>query len=152
MSPNTNRPKTERRRFRGLEVAQAALLLVLGVVATMALYFVMMDIMRATPAPDVQLDPYNSYVNPRGNWGVVALKFGKTATVLGVWIDDSKGFPIARCDRYFPEGPGLPLTAYAGSEYTFSCYLVSDATWDNYMTVHVKLADGMVAHIPWVVR
>ena len=147
MKPVSYKPKTGR-RFRGLEVAQAALLLVLGVVVALALYFTMMNIMYATPAPDVQLNPYYSYVNPITNWGIVVLKFGRTAVVNKVWISNSIGYDIADCMRYRESGP--PLTVDAGKEYSFACGFSTRP--DTYMTVHVEFADGRIIHIPWVSR
>ena len=153
MRPNTNKPKTAKagRRFRGLEVAQAALLLVLGVVTAMAMYFVMMNIMQAMPVPDVQLNPYYSYVNPNGNWGIVALKFGKTGVVTRVWVDSSTGALIAECTPGFWKGGTLPTTVNAGQEYNFYCELLSGAVWDKRMTVRVAFADGRIANFPWVI-
>jgi hypothetical protein len=139
------------RRFRGLEVAQAALLLVLGVVVAMALYFVMMDIVHATPVPDVQLNPYYTYVYPSWTRAVVVLKFGKPGVVVRMWIDNSRGIPIANCTPGPIHGGRLPLTVSAGREYNFLCDLYEGAVWDTQMLVNVRFADGKVANIPWVV-
>ena len=139
------------RRFRGLEVAQAALLLVLGVVVAMALYFVMMDVMQSAPVPDVQLNPYYSYVNPNGKWGNVVLKFGKPGVVTDVWIDDSTGLRIADCTPGDAKGGSYPITVNAGREYNFYCELKSGMVWDNQMTVGVRFSNGKVARLAWLV-
>ena len=140
MKPNTNKPKTGR-RFRGLEVAQAALLLVLGVVAAMALYFVMMDVIRSTPVPDVQLNPYHSVVH--GSYAVVTLKFAKTKSTKYIDILNSTGNLISSCSP-------ASITVNAGEEKSFYCYLASGANWDTYMYVHIVFTDGVVVDIPWV--
>jgi len=148
MSPNTNRPKTERRRFRGLEVAQAALLLVLGVAVALTLYFIMMDMLQATPVPDVQLDTYHSYI--AGDQAVVALKFGRSMYVVGVWIEGTTldDFLTPNCD---PQN----IMVSAGYEYVFSCRLYSGKHWYPVMNVVIgNSAHGgnhAVIRLRWVV-
>ena len=148
MRPVSYKPKTGR-RFRGLEVAQAALLLVLGVAVAMALYFVMMDILQATPVPDVELDPYNSYINNR--FGLVTLKFGRTTTIHRMWIDDSYGYGIATCTPY-PEGV-FPVTVYKGQSKSFVCVLNESKQWDRtYMRVLLTVDNNQFVSVEWVVK
>ena len=139
------------RRFRGLEVAQAALLLVLGVAVAMVLYFVMMDIMQATAVPDVQLNPYYSVVYPSGTTAHVVLKFGKPGVVYEMFILNSGGDEIAKCQPAPIHGGSFPLTVSAGKEYMFICVLYDGAVWDTRMTVVTWYADGRRVNIPWVV-
>ena len=149
MRPVSYKPKTGR-RFRGLEVAQAAILLVLGVAAALTLYFIMMGMIQSTPVPDVQLDPYNSYTT-RINVAQINLIFGKSLTVVRVWVDNSKNRHIAECNTDPSTGlSSLPLTVVPGQVHTFTCVLDSGANWDDSMIVRVKFDDGHVASLRWV--
>jgi hypothetical protein len=153
MKPNTDKPKTAMagRGFRGLEVAQAALLLVLGVAVAMVLYFVMMDVIQAVPVPDVQLNPYYSHVYPSGNNARVVLKFGKPGVVTDMKVENSLGEHIASCTPAPIHGGSFPLTVSAGKEYMFICVLYDGAVWDTRMTVFVWFAEGRRVDIQWVV-
>jgi len=148
MKPVSYKPKTGR-RFRGLEVAQAAILLVLGVVVAMALYFLTMGMVASTPTPDVELDPYNSYIV--GSTANVTLKFGKPASVQDVKILGNDGNPITDSCT-FPGGATPPMPVSAGQEYIFTCTLLSGKTWQTNMIVNVTLADGSIALVRWVTR
>jgi hypothetical protein len=154
MKPNTNKPKTGR-RFRGLEVAQAALLLVLGVVVAMALYFLMVEIIQSTPVPIAQLDPYSSYFYTLNNenYAFVYLKFAKSVTVKLVDIIDGNNwnFLTPPCQWWnVDHWENFPLPAYAGKEYQFQCKLNPGKTWQPKMYVHLVLSDGTVYYIPWI--
>ena len=139
MRPNTNKPKTAKagRRFRGLEVAQAALLLVLGVVVALAMYFTMMNMLASAPVPEVQLDPYSTAVY--NNFAGLALIFGKPATVNNVEVVDRNANLIATCTPGF--GLSYPLRVAPGQKYIFKCELVvSTVSWPRYAVVRVWFA------------
>jgi len=143
MKPETTEPETtkpEKKKLKGMEVAQTALLLVLGVVIALVLYFVVMGMISSTPAPNVQVDSYNSYI--AGKTAMVVLKFGKSGTINNVVILGPSGSQIAACS---PTG----VTVNAGQEYTFTCTL-SSGTWQTNMIVKVTFADGSVANVRWV--
>ena len=140
------RPKTEKRRLRGIEVAQAALLLVIGVVIALVLYYVVLGMVRSTPAPDVQLDAYNSYVTPKN--AIVVLKFGKPAVVKDMQIVNGTTTLTSTCS---PEGGSFPLTVFEGQEVTFRCDLATGKTWDTRMTVRVTFSDGRNVNLRWVI-
>ena len=129
------------RRFRGLEVAQAALLLVFGVVVALALYFVMMEIMQSVPVPEVQLNPYHSYVNPSGSSAVVALRFGKPARLGAVELFNSHGEWVGMCSG--------PLGVEAGRNYYYSCPAIGSLT--SWMYVRVRFVDGRDLYLPWYI-
>ena len=151
MKPNTDKPKTAkagRRRFRGLEVAQAALLLVLGVAVAMVLYFVIMDIMQATAVPDVQLNPYNSYITTAGV-ATIALKFGKPGVVTGVTIEGVDTMLIAVCRPGVSGEYSYPFMVYPGKEYNFLCTLQQGQNWKDQMFVHVGF-NGRRVTLRWV--
>ena len=141
MKPETTKPE-KRRKLKGMEAAQAALLLVLGIVIALVLYFVVMGIISSTPAPNVQVDAYNSYI--AGENATVALKFGKSGTVSSVVIYNSSNIKIATCT--------VPnqLSVTTGQEYTFTCTLSTGSTWSTSMIVKVTFADGSVANVRWV--
>jgi hypothetical protein len=141
--------KSERRKkLRGLEVAQAALLLVLGVAVALVLYFIMMDMVQATPVPSVQLDPYNSYIS--GTLAHVSLKFGKPATVVGMWIDNSmRHETLGGCWPDF--GRSWPLRVNAGEQVEFWCGLADGKTWSSRMTIRILLDDGRNVNLQWVI-
>ena len=126
-------------RFRGLEVAQAALLLVLGVVVAMALYFVMIEIMQSAPVPEVQLNPYHSLVTPSGDKVVVALRFGKPAQLLFVHLTNSRGEYVSTCDG--------PLVVEAGKNYFYSCP-ASPGALAPWMYVNLRFVDGRDFWLP----
>jgi hypothetical protein len=148
MKPVSYKLKTGR-RFRGLEVAQAALLLVLGVVVALALYFLTMGMVASTPTPDVELDPYNSYIV--GSTANVALRFGKSGMVQDVNILGNDGNPITGSCT-FPGGAKPPMPVNAGQEYIFTCKLADGKTWQSNMIVQVTFADGSIAYVRWVTR
>jgi hypothetical protein len=147
MRPEATKPETaktakpEKRKLKGMEAAQAALLLVLGIVIALVLYFVVLGMISSTPVPNVQVDSYNSYI--AGNTATVVLKFGKSASVSGAVILNSSGTKIATCTP-------SSLTVTAGQEYTFTCTLANGATWQTNMIVQVTFADGSVANVRWV--
>jgi hypothetical protein len=147
MKPNTNKPKTGR-RFRGLEVAQAALLLVLGVVVALALYFVMMDMISAAPVPDVQLDPYYSYVTPK--FAELVLKFGNPGVVKRITIHDGINDNwLAECT---PEwGYSFPFNVYPGREYNFICSKSDSVSWTPTLNVHVTFIDLRIVTLKWTI-
>ena len=129
------------RRFRGLEVAQAALLLVLGVVVALALYFVMMEIIQAAPVPDVQLNPYHSYVNPSGGSVVVVLRFGKPANLRDVSLFNSRYEVVGDCSG--------PLVVEAGRNYYYSCWAIPDRL-TPWMYVRMRFVDKEL-YLPWYI-
>ena len=144
------RPKTEKRRLRGIEVAQAALLLVIGVVIALVLYYVVLGMVRSTPAPDVQLDPYSSFVDEKRI--IMMLKFGKTATVTKAWLLDRNGDLIS--DNCYPAPihyVSFPLTVYEGQKYGIRCDLPPGKTWDTKMIMRLQFADGRIVNVPWVI-
>jgi len=59
-----------------MEAMQAVLLVVIGVLVVLALYFVASQFIASTPAPDLQLDPYGSTLY--GTNVVVTLKAGNS--------------------------------------------------------------------------
>jgi hypothetical protein len=145
MKPNTDKPKTAKagRRFRGLEVAQAALLLVLGVVVALALYFVMMNMLASAPTPDVQLNPYHSYVYPAGDKVVVALRFGKPGLVLFVELLNNRGdIRLSTCSG--------ALYVETGRDYFFECQ-IDPRYLPPWLFVHVKFADGRDFKLRWYI-
>jgi hypothetical protein len=130
------------RRFRGLEVAQAALLLVLGVVVAMALYFVMMEMMLMAPVPDVQLNPYYSYVYPSGDGAVVALRFGKPARLGDVSLLNSRFEWLTTCTG--------PLMVEPGRNYFYYCQ-VGVGVLTNWIYVRVRIFGGKELFLPWYI-
>jgi hypothetical protein len=142
-SETTKTAKPEKRKLKGMEAAQAALLLVLGIVIALVLYFVVIGMISSTPVPNVQVDSYNSYI--AGNTATVVLKFGKSASVSNVVILNSSGTKIAPCTL-----PSSPMSVTAGQEYTFTCTLNQGATWQTNMIVQVTFADNSVANVRWV--
>ena len=139
------------RRFRGLEVAQAALLLVLGVVVAMTLYFLTMGMVQTTPVPPVQLDPYQSFVfvDSRDNiFFNLALRFGRAGKVIRVDIRDGDRYQdvITVCHNADWTGP-LPVVP--GMVRGFSCY--AGGKIPRIVTVTVLFDDGTYAILRWVV-
>jgi hypothetical protein len=148
MKPNTNKPKTGR-RFRGLEVAQAVLLLVLGVVVAMTLYFLTMNMVQTTPVPPVQLEPYQSFVfiDSRGNvFFNPALRFGRAGKVIRVDIHDEYLNVLSVC--YNADWTG-PLSVVPGMVRGFSCY--AGGKVPRIVTVTVLFDDWTEARLRWVV-
>jgi hypothetical protein len=138
------------RRFRGLEVAQAALLLVLGVVIALAMYYVAMNMFMSAPVPAVQLDTYRSFVG--GNTSSVFLKFGKSGVVKLVRIYDGRAnspqYIIARC--FESDSPDQGLRVVPGQLVRFNCKLDSGKYWTDVMAVVVRFWDDDVVTIRWV--
>jgi hypothetical protein len=150
MKPETTKPETakpEKRKLKGMEAAQAALLLVLGIVIALVLYFVVIGMISSTPVPNVQVDSYNSYI--AGNTATLVLKFGKSASVKSVVILGQSGTPITQSCS-FPSGASSPMPVTAGQEYTFTCTLNQGASWQTNMIVRVTFADGSTANVRWV--
>jgi hypothetical protein len=151
MRPNTNKPKTGR-RFRGLEVAQAALLLVLGVVVALAMYFVMMNMLMMAPVPDVELDPYNSFVHVSPDklyaFANIQLVFGRVGYLLRVDIvrSDSPDTAVGSC--FDANVVGYKLAVAPGVRHTFSCRL--DAGTTPNLMIKVIFYDGKIVYIRWV--
>jgi hypothetical protein len=157
MKPNTNKPKTAKagRRFRGLEVAQAALLLVLGVVVALTMYFIMVEIIQSTPVPIAQLDAYSSYFFTLNNehYASVYLKFARSVTVQRLDIvDGDNGIILASLCQWWnvDHWQNFPLSAYAGKEYQFMCKLDPGRTWKPKMYVRLVLSDVTVYYLPWI--
>jgi hypothetical protein len=147
MRPETTKPEKRGRKLKGMEAAQAALLLVLGIVIALVLYFVVIGMISSTPVPNVQVDSYNSYI--AGNTATLVLKFGKSASVESVVILGQSGSPItSSCS--FPSNAKPPMSVTAGQEYTFTCTLNQNASWQTNMIVQVTFADGSVANVRWV--
>jgi len=153
MKPEATKPETtkpeKRGKLKGMEAAQAALMLVVGIVIVLVIYFVVVGMISSTPVPNVQVDSYNSYIV--GNTATVVLKFGKSASVSDVVIlgeSNNQIKQIASCK--FPSGASSPMSVTAGQEYTFTCTLNQDATWQTNMIVQVTFADGSVANVRWV--
>jgi len=147
MKPEVTKPEKKGKKLKGMEAAQAAILLVLGIVIALVLYFVVLGMISSTPAPNVQVDAYNSYI--AGNTATVVLKFGKSGSVKSVVILGQSGSPITNpCN--FPSGASSPMPVTAGQEYTFTCTLSTDNTWQSNMIVQVTFADGSVANVRWV--
>ena len=152
MKPNTDKPKTAkaRRRFRGLEVAQAALLLVLGVAVALAMYFVVNNMFASAPVPSVQLDTYRSGIY--GDTATVVLKFGRPGVVRYVVLFDGRtNGPIDYITFCFSsESPDQGLRVVPGQRVNFICKLASGKYWTNVMVVHVRFWDEDVTNIRWV--
>jgi len=151
MKPEATKPETtkpeKRGKLKGMEAAQAALMLVVGIVIVLVIYFVVVGMISSTPVPNVQVDSYNSYI--AGNTATVVLKFGKSASVKSVVILGQSGTQITQSCS-FPSGASSPMSVTAGQEYTFTCTLANDATWQTNMIVQVTFADGSVANVRWV--
>jgi hypothetical protein len=150
MRPETTKPETKpekRGKIKGMEAAQAALLLVLSVAIALVLYFVVLGMVSSTPVPNVQVDSYNSYI--AGDNATLVLKFGKSASVQSVVILGQSGTPITQSCS-FPPGASSPMSVTAGQEYTFTCTLKTSASWQTNMIVQVTFADGSVANVRWV--
>jgi hypothetical protein len=150
--PQTNKTetKTEKRRLRGIEAAQAALILVIGVVIALVLYFVAIGVVASTPAPNIEVDSFNSILT--GNTGKVVLKFGKSGVVKDVKILGNDGNQITGSCQYY-NGTALvnpPVNVNAGQEYIFQCTLDTGKTWQSNMIVQVTFADGSIAYVRWV--
>ena len=146
------RPETEKRRLRGIEVAQAALLLVIGVVIALVLYYVVLGTVRSTPAPDVQLDAYHSSIQYKAHIAFAELKFGKPGVVTKVWLLDRNGNLITdRCYPALVQEKSFPLRVYEGDRYSIRCDLPSDKTVDTRMIIRVEFADGRIVNVPWVI-
>jgi hypothetical protein len=148
MRPNTNKPKTAKagRRFRGLEVAQAALLLVLGVVVAMAMYFIVTGMMMTVPAYYVQLDPYSSYIYD--NKFHVVLKFGKSVTVYGMDIANSADMSVVGYNCGSPTG-SWPWRAQAGHIYHIECLLNPNVKVTHDLIIRMGLDDEGI-YLRWV--
>jgi len=142
--PQTNKPetKTEKRRLRGIEAAQAALILVIGVVIALVLYFVAIGVVASTPAPNIEVDSFNSILT--GDTAKVVLKFGKSGVVHNVTILGNDGNAITG------ECSPKDIPVNAGQEYVFDCTLLSGKTWQTNMIAKVVFADNSVAYVRWV--
>jgi hypothetical protein len=144
------------RRFRGLEVAQAALLLVLGVVVALVMYFLMMDIVQTTPVPVVQLDAYNSYIT--GSKAYVTLKFAKPGSLKDMHIIDSSDTRLSISCDYGSQNVwdaylnNQPIRVNPGKQYLFSCGLLPDKNWSDSLIVVVEFIDGSKFFARWVIR
>jgi len=151
MKPETTKPEKRGKKLKGIEAAQAAILLVLGIVIGLVLYFVVLGMISSTPAPNVQVDAYNSYI--AGNTATVVLKFGKSGTVKQVQILGNNGNPITGSCQYYNATSNKytnpPVNVNAGQEYIFSCTL-NQGTWQTNMIVKVTFADNSVANVRWV--
>jgi hypothetical protein len=145
MRPNTNKPKTGR-RFRGLEVAQAALLLVLGVAVALVMYFIVTGMMMSVPAYYVQLDPYSSYIYD--NKFHVVLKFGKSVTVYGMDIYNSADMSLVGYNCVPPTG-SWPFRAQPGYIYHIECLMNTNVPVTHDLIVKVAFSDGFV-YLRWV--
>ena len=154
MKPNTNKPKTAKagRRFRGLEVAQAALLLVFGVVVALALYFIMMNIVQTTPVPPVQLDPYQSsvFVDSNGNIRIVpVLRFGRVGKVTRVDIRSGDNYFVSLATCFDANSAGYTLPVVPGMFRKFEC--AASGGVPRILAVYVVFADGTDLVLRWVV-
>jgi hypothetical protein len=148
MRPNTNKSKTAKagRRFRGLEVAQAAILLVLGVVVALVMYFIATNMLWSTPVPRVQLDIYNSFFHGDGTNGylLVRLKFARAGTVTNVRILSTLGGIGTITECFSGE-----LRVNPGDGYTFRCSLPGSNYWEKEVVVYVRFKDDEEYYIPW---
>jgi hypothetical protein len=112
------------------------------------LYFIMMDMVQATPVPSIQLDPYNSYIF--GQYAHVSLKFGKSATVRAMWIEDAvRAQNIGACWPDF--GRSFPLRVNAGEQVEFWCGLPEGRSWSSRMVIRILLEDGRNVNLQWVI-
>ena len=125
-----------------MEVAQAALLLVLGVVVAMAMYFIVTGMMMTVPAYYVQLDPYSSYIYD--NKFHVVLKFGKSVTVYGMDIANSADMSVVGYNCV-----PLPFRAQAGHIYHIECALNSNVKVTHDLIIRMDLDDEKI-YLRWV--
>jgi hypothetical protein len=152
MRPVSYKPKTGR-RFRGLEVAQAAILLVLGVAVALAMYYIVTGIVASTPIPPVQLDPYTS-VYQRLNDEIIfwpSLKFGRTGFVVKVVLNNVDSvYPISVCFDAASAGYKIPVVP--GKAFVFRCEvpLTSNLGLSNVLRVGVVFDDGTAVNILWI--
>jgi len=136
----------KRRKLRGIEVAQAALLLVIGVVVGLVLYFITVGMASSTPDPHFQLDGHNSFIT--GNAAYLVLKFGKSRVVTKVDIIDNTGASLSICSP--AGGASYPLAVKAGQEYLFICPLNAGKSWPPSVNVRVYFADRIHVQTRWV--
>jgi len=106
---------------RGMEPMFVVLLLAIGVVATLALYFVFSQYIASTPAPAVQLDPYGSTF--AGKQVVITLKMGTSIDAIQkVEVVDPTNPSNALCTvtSFTPGGPyrqGETVTGFGECNY-----------------------------------
>jgi len=120
MSPANVGPM-RRWKVRGMEPMFVVLLLAIGVVATLALYFVLSQYIASTPAPAVQLDPYGSTF--AGKQVVITLRIGTSIDAIQkVEVVDPTNPSNALCTvtSFTPSGPyrqGETVTGFGQCTY-----------------------------------
>jgi len=134
-----------KRKLKGMEVAQVALLLVLAVAVAVALYLIVSGMIAGTPVPKVQLDPYSSKVV--GTRAYVVLKFGENArTINSIQMLDATGASVGSCGR--PTGPFR-----AGHSYEVQCSLSQLPSGRVIVRVDYVAGDGSrkIANLEWII-
>ena len=131
----------KKRKLKGMEVAQTALLLVLAVAVALALYAITTGMVGSVSAPKIQVDAFNSKI--LGNTAILVLKFGEGGQVQAVEIYNTANTRIASCT------PGN-IAVRAGESREFTCTLAGGQNWAPRMIVVVRFAGGSVARPEWI--
>jgi len=105
-----------KRKLKGMEAMQVALLVVIAVVIVLALYFVASQFIASTPAPALQIDPYGSTFS--GTQVIITLKAGTSIqSISQVQIIDPRNPGSALCTvtQFTPNGPYGPGDTITGT-------------------------------------
>lgn len=112
-----------KRKLRGMETAQAVLLLVIAVAIAIALWLVVSGMMASANAPQIQYDPSASYAS--GSNTYIAVKVGTTvnsvtgnaATLNGEGLST----PVSCSIAWTSAGAGATFPVMPGQEIVFQC-------------------------------
>jgi len=105
-----------KKKLKGMEAMQVALLVVIAVVIVLALYFVASQFIASTPAPALQIDPYGSTFS--GRQVIITLKAGTSIqSISQVQIIDPRNPGTALCTitSFTPNGPYSPGDTITGT-------------------------------------
>jgi len=105
-----------KKKLKGMEAMQVALLVVIAVVIVLALYFVASQFIASTPAPDLQVDPYGSTFS--GTQAIITLKAGTSIqSISRVEIINPRNPGTALCTitSFTPSGPYSPGDTITGT-------------------------------------
>jgi len=108
-----------KKKLKGMEAMQVALLVVIAVVIVLALYFVASQFIASTPAPALQIDPYGSTFS--GTQVIITLKVGTSIdSISQVQIIDPRRPGTALCtisgsNAFTPAGPYSPGDTITGT-------------------------------------